>query len=60
VGDYLGQSMWSKTAGAPSVAMAAGRPPIGVADKLLSIARIGVATKGILRKGDIPVRIGFR
>src|ERR1035437_9309140 len=44
-GDYHGQSIWSKTASAPSAAMTAGRPPIGVADKFLSIARIGAVTK---------------
>jgi hypothetical protein len=37
--------------------MAAGRLPFGVADKLLSIARIGVAAKETLREGNFPLSI---
>jgi hypothetical protein len=56
-GDYLGQSIWSKTANAPRAAMAAGRPPNGVGDELLSIVRIGVVTKENLREGDLSLLI---
>jgi hypothetical protein len=52
-GDYFSQSIWSKTANAPSAAMAAGRPPNGVEDEFLSISRIGVVTKENLREADI-------
>jgi hypothetical protein len=38
-GDYLGQSIYSKTANAPSAATAVGQPPNGVGDELLSIDR---------------------
>jgi hypothetical protein len=51
-GDYFSQSIWSKTANAPSAAMAAGRPPNGVEDEFLSISRIGVVTKENLREAD--------
>jgi len=51
--NYLGHSIWSKTANAPSAAMAAGHPPNGVGDEFLSIARIGVVTMEDLRKGDL-------
>jgi hypothetical protein len=50
--DYLGQSIWSKTANAPSAAMTAGRLPNGVGGELPSIARIGVVTKENLREAD--------
>jgi hypothetical protein len=40
--------------------MATGRPLIGVAEKLLSIARIGVATKEILREGNLNEAAVFR
>lgn len=53
-GDHFSQSIWSKTANAPSAAMAAGRPPNGVEDKFLSISRIGVVTKENLREADFP------
>lgn len=53
--NYLGHSIWSKTANAPSAAMAAGHPPNGVGDEFLSIARIGVVTMEDLRKGDFGV-----
>ena len=52
-GDYFSQSIWSKTANAPSAAMAAGRPPNGVEDEFLSISRIGVVTKENLREADL-------
>jgi hypothetical protein len=52
-GDYLGESIWSKTANAPSAAMTADRPPNGVGDELLAIARIGVVTRKNLRHGDL-------
>src|ERR1017187_8627250 len=52
-GDYFSQSIWSKTANAPSAAMAAGRPPNGVEDEFLSISRIGVVTKENLSKADL-------
>jgi hypothetical protein len=53
-GDYLGQSIYSKTANAPSAATAVGQPPNGVGDELLSIDRTGVVTKENLREGDFP------
>jgi hypothetical protein len=56
-GDYFSQSIWSKTANAPSAAMAAGRPPNGVKDEFLSISRIGVVTKENLREGDFPLQM---
>jgi hypothetical protein len=40
--------------------MAAGRPPNGVGDELLSIARTGAVTKENLREGDISGRIPGR
>jgi hypothetical protein len=58
-GDYFSQSIWSKTANAPSAAMAAGRPPNGVEDEFLSISRIGVVTKENLREADLwgPIQL---
>ena len=58
-GDYFSQSIWSKTANAPSAAMAAGRPPNGVEDEFLSISRIGVVTKENLREADISGLVGW-
>jgi phosphatidylserine/phosphatidylglycerophosphate/cardiolipin synthase-like enzyme len=56
-GGYLGESIGSKTANAPSAAMAVGRPQNGGRCKYLPIARIGVTTKEILREGDFPFSI---
>jgi hypothetical protein len=55
VGNYLGQSIWSKASNAPSAGAAAGcrLPPNGVEDEILSVSRIGGVTKEHLRKCDL-------
>jgi hypothetical protein len=56
-GDCLGQSISGKTANASSAAMSSGPLTNGVGDELLSMARISIVTKEILREGDISLLI---
>ena len=51
-GDYLGQSIWSKTANAPKCGHGGRSIPECVGDELRSIARIGAVTKETLREAD--------
>ena len=56
-GDYLGQSILSKTANAPKCGHGGRSISECVGDELLSIARIGAVIKENLREGDLKVVI---
>ena len=53
-GDYLGQSIWSKTANASRCSHDGQLIPECTGDELRPIAWIGTVTKENLRKGDFP------